>query len=74
MINLVLILAILDIGLMSVLVVIYWIPPLYRLIGDIPLVQRYWRANWGHPRSLIPFLILAGVAILWGLVYLLDAL
>ncbi|WP_330182600.1 hypothetical protein OHB26_02410 [Nocardia sp. NBC_01503] len=74
MINLVLILAVMDIAAMTVLIVIYWIPPLYRRLNDIPLIKRYWRESWGGPRVLIPLLVLAGIALLGGLMRLANAL
>ncbi|MEV4236125.1 hypothetical protein ACIBJI_35560 [Nocardia sp. NPDC050408] len=71
MTNLVLVLAVLDIALMTILIIVYRIPRLSRSLQTMPVAQRYWRPNWPELRGMIPLLLLVLVGVLWGLISLL---
>lgn len=71
MTNLLLVLAVLDIALMTVLIVVYRIPPLSRRLQATTVVQRYWRPTWPELRTMIPPALLILTGIFWGLAILL---
>ncbi|MFF2555170.1 hypothetical protein ACFVUS_29495 [Nocardia sp. NPDC058058] len=71
MTNVVLILAVLDIALMTVLVILLRIPPLARRLTTMLVAHGYWRPTWPTIGGLIPVLLLALVGAFWGLVLLL---
>ncbi|MEU1210152.1 hypothetical protein [Nocardia sp. NPDC005825] len=71
MTNLVLVLAVLDIVVMTVLVIVYRIPPLSRMLQKMLVAHGYWRPTWPTTSSVIPPLLLVLVGALWGLVLLL---
>ncbi|MFE3102338.1 hypothetical protein [Nocardia tengchongensis] len=71
MTNLLLVLAVLDIASMTILIIIYRIPPLSRRLQATAVVQRYWRPGWPDLRTTIKPLVLVLAGVLLGLTYLL---
>ncbi|MFF0610760.1 hypothetical protein ACFYUD_19045 [Nocardia tengchongensis] len=70
MTNPLLVLAILDIALMTILIIIYRIPPLSRRLQATAVVQRYWRPGWPDLRTMIMPLVLVMTGVLVGIGYL----
>ncbi|WP_405486022.1 hypothetical protein [Nocardia sp. NBC_00511] len=72
MTNVYLILAMVDIALSMILIVVYRIPPLTRAVTNSRVMQRYWQPTWPALRTVLPFLILALIALLWAFMLLIK--